>query len=369
MITLQTEGVEMGKGRDIIFYALAYISGDVLWQVLLSSSGIPAYITLAALLAAASCFCFAILGRKGQGTVPSGALLPCFAILGASGAVAGGIPSDGMFIFAKAAELKTAISGLLDGILLDGDAAEVAIAKALAIGDKSMIDAALKSKYKASGAMHLLALSGLHVGVVYTFLKAFMAFLGNSLAAKTAKRVVILTTLWGFALVSGLSSSICRAVTMITIYEAGSFLGADRNMLRSLAISALLICLFNPDAPFGIGFQLSYSAVVGIYFLFPRLKSLLNYRSPLLGYIWNTLCLSISCQAATAPLAFLYFGTFPKYFMVTNLLAIPLGSVAMWLLPITVAARNIPFIGVPGGRILLGILKTLNRVISIIASM
>jgi competence protein ComEC len=99
------------------------------------------------------------------------------------------------------------------------------------------------------------------------------------------------------------------------------------------------------------------------------MKSLLDCRSPLLGYIWNTLCLSISCQAATAPLAFLYFGTFPKYFMVTNLLAIPLGSVAMWLLPITVAARNIPFIGVPGGRILLGILKTLNRVISIIASM
>ena len=369
MITLLTEEVEMGKGRDIIFYALAYISGDVLWQVLLSSSGIPAYITLAALLATAACFCVAILGRKGQGTVPTGVLLTCFAILGASGAVAGGIPRDGMFIFTKAAELKTAVSGLLDSILQDGDAAEVAIAKALAIGDKSMIDSALKSQYKASGAMHLLALSGLHVGVVYAFLNALLALLGNSPVARTAKRVVVLATLWSFALVSGLSSSICRAVTMISVYEACSVLGADRNMLRSLAISALLICLFNPDAPFGIGFQLSYSAVAGIYFLFPRMKSLLDCRSPLLGYIWNTLCLSISCQAATAPLALLYFGSFPKYFMVTNLLAIPLSSAAMWVLPITVAARNIPFIGVPGGWILLGILKTLNRVVSIIASM
>jgi competence protein ComEC len=217
--------------------------------------------------------------------------------------------------------------------------------------------------------MHLLALSGLHVGVVYAFLNAVLAILGNSPLAITVKRILVLGSLWTFALVSGLSSSICRAVTMITVYEIGSFTGADRNMLRSLAISALLICLFNPNAPFGIGFQLSYSAVLGIYFIFPRLKTLLDYRSPLLGYIWNTLCLSISCQAATAPLSFLYFGTFPRYFLVTNLLAIPLSSAAMWLLPITIAARNIPFLGVPGGKVLLGILKTLNGIISIIASL
>ena len=217
--------------------------------------------------------------------------------------------------------------------------------------------------------MHLLALSGLHVGVVYAFLKALLSIVGNSPVAQAVKRTVTLIILWAFALISGLSSSICRAVTMITVYEVGSFFGAGRDMLRSLAISALLICVVNPDAPFGIGFQLSYSAVLGIYFLFPRLKALLKYRSPLLGYIWNTLCLSISCQAATAPLAFLYFGSFPRYFLVTNLLAIPLSSAAMWLLPITIAARNIPLIGVPGGRILLLILRTLNEVISIIASL
>lgn len=357
----------MEKGRDIIFYASAYIAGDVLWQLLLPSPGIPAFITLAVLLAAAACFCIAALCRRRP--VPSFLLILCFAILGASGAVAGGIPRDGIRIFTRAAELKAAVSDLLDGLLADGNSSEVAIAKALAIGDKSMIDAALKNQYKASGAMHLLALSGLHVGVVYAFLNAVLAFLGNSPAAKAFRRIAILAALWTFALVSGLSSSICRAVTMITLYEVGSFLGAGRDMLRALAVSALLICLFNPDAPFGIGFQLSYSAVAGIYFLYPRLKSLLDARSLPMKYIWNTLSLSISCQAATAPLALLYFGSFPKYFMITNLLAIPLSSAAMWLLPITVAARNIPFVGVPGGRLLLGILKTLNEVISIIASL
>ncbi|MBR5735843.1 MAG: ComEC/Rec2 family competence protein [Bacteroidales bacterium] len=359
----------MGKGRDIIFYALAYILGDVLWQVLLSLWGLPPVIILAVLLAAEAGFCISVLCRKGNGTVDTFLLLACFAFLGMSGAIVGGISREGMFIFEKAGELKDVISGILDGLLPEGNPDETAVAKALAIGDKSMIDSALKNQYKASGAMHLLALSGLHVGVIYAFLNAAMSFLGNSPAARTVRRISVLAALWSFALISGLSSSICRAVTMITVYETGSFLGAGRNMLRALATSALLICLFNPDAPFGIGFQLSYSAVLGIYFLYPRLKALLDARSLPLKYIWNTVSLSICCQAATAPLSFLYFGSFPKYFMVTNLLAIPLSSAAMWLLPITVAARNIPFIGVPGGRILLETLRTLNEVISIISSL
>lgn len=363
------EDIEMGKGRDIIFYALAYILGDVLWQVFLSSFGIAAIIPLAILTAAAAAFGMAVLSRGGAGSVSAGLLVACFGVLGAAGAVAGGIPRDGMAIFARAAELKAAVSGLVDSILPAGRSDEIAIAKALVIGDKSMLSAALKSQYKASGAMHLLALSGLHVGVVYAFLNAVLSVLGNSRAARVVKRTVILASLWTFAVISGLSSSICRAVTMITVYEICGMLASDRDMLRSLAISALLICLFNPDAPFAIGFQLSYCAVIGIYFLYPRLKALLAARSLPMKYIWNTLALSISCQAATAPLSLLYFGTFPKYFMVTNLVAIPLSSAAMWLLPITIAARNIPFIGVPGGKVLLGILQTLNSVIDIIASL
>lgn len=369
MITLTAEDIEMGKGRDIIIYALAYILGDMLWQVFLSSFGIPAVIILAALLAAASAFCMSVLCRCGEGYVSAVALIACFGLLGACGAVVGGIPRDGMLVFTKAAELKLAVSGLLDKILEAGDPDEIAIAKALAIGDKSMLSAALKGQYKASGAMHLLALSGLHVGVVYAFMNAVLSILGNSRTARAVKRVVILASLWSFALISGLSSSICRAVTMITVYEICGSLGSDRNMLRALAISALLICMFNPDAPFGIGFQLSYSAVAGIYFIYPRLKALLDARSVPMKYIWNTLALSISCQAATAPLSYLYFGTFPKYFMVTNLVAIPLSSTAMWLLPITIAARNIPFLGVPGGKMLLGVLQALNTVIEIIASL
>ena len=369
ILTLKVEDIEMGKGRDILFYASAYIMGDVLWQVFLSSYGTLAYIALSILVAAAAVFCLCILCRDDKGTVSAGALVACFGILGALGAVAGGIPRNGIFIFEKAAELKAAVSALLDNTLPAGNSNEVAIAKALAIGDKSMLSAALKSQYKASGAMHLLALSGLHVGVVYAFLSAVLSILGNSPVAKAVKRTVIVASLWAFALVSGLSSSICRAATMITIYEICGILGAERNMLRALAISALLICMFNPDAPFAIGFQLSYCAVIGIYFLYPRLKALLAARSLPMKYIWNTLALSISCQAATAPLSFLYFGTFPKYFMVTNLVAIPLSSAAMWMLPITIAARNIPFIGVPGGKILLGILQTLNAVTEIITSL
>ena len=360
----------MGKGRDIIFYALAYLAGDLLWQAVPSSWEYTAFAVLAALAAVSSLFCITILYRgRSLGSAGIAALTAVFVMLGATGAVSGGLSGCRPELFSRAAELKHRISAMLDGILPDGNGGGTAVAKALAIGDKSAIDRSLRELYRASGAMHLLALSGLHVGILHSFINGALSIAGNSPAAKIFKSAVTLAILWGFALVSGMSSSICRAVTMITVHEICCLLNSDRNMLRSLAISALLITIFNPDAPFSIGFQLSYSAVLGIHFIYPRLKPLLQYRSRPLGYIWNTLCLSISCQAATAPLSLLYFGSFPKYFMVTNLLAIPLSAAAMYMLPITIAARNIPVAGVVSGKILSGILETLNRVIEIIASL
>ena len=167
MITSSAEEVEMRKGRDIIIYALAYIAGDELWQVLLPSPGLPANIILASLLAAATCFCIAVLGRKFPAEAPSFLLMLCFGLLGAAGAVAGGIPRDNLPLFQKAAELKMKVSGLLDGLSADSNPNETAIAKALAIGDKSLVDSALRNQYKASGAMHLLALSGLHENIEF----------------------------------------------------------------------------------------------------------------------------------------------------------------------------------------------------------
>lgn len=360
----------MGKGRDIIYYALAYILGDILWQCLVLNASEVAILILFSLLLCTSICCCSLFGSHFYLSWRHKAILfIAFALSGALGTQFGGISREGLWIFEKAARLKMQCSEAIDNILINADNNELAVAKALAIGDKSMLDSSLKSQYKASGAMHLLALSGLHIGIVYCFLKISIAFIGNSPAAIIAKRIVILLTLWAYAFISGLSNSICRAVCMITVYEICDSLGSKRDLLRALAISAFTICIVNPDAPFSIGFQLSYSSVLGIYFIFPRLKALLECKSNLLAWIWNSLALSISCQFATSPLSWLYFGSFPKYFMVTNLLAIPLSAAAMYILPIAVAAQSIPIIGALSGKFLLVIFQTLNSVINIIATL
>ncbi|MBP5211032.1 MAG: ComEC/Rec2 family competence protein, partial [Bacteroidales bacterium] len=162
--------------------------------------------------------------------------------------------------------------------------------------------------------------------------------------------------------ITGLSNSISRAVIMITVYELTELFSSRKYLLRALAISALITTLFNPAAPFQIGFQLSYSAVTAICFLYPRMKGLLRVRSALMEYIWNGLSLSICCQAATAPLAYLYFGTFPRYFMITNLAAIPITGIVMYTIPVALCLK-------PLRPVLFWSLSLLNRLIHTVAGM
>ena len=244
-----------------------------------------------------------------------------------------------------AGQIRSSVSESLRSLTGEGLEKEGGILSAIVIGDRSFIDKSLKSDFKKSGAMHLVAISGLHVGVLYLFINASLFFLGRRKWGAIVRKGLVLATLWTYAVVCGLSSSILRAVLMISVYECGELLGSRRNLLRALATSALITALYNPEAPFQIGFQLSYGAMAAIHFVFPRLNSLLECRSAILKKIWDTISLSISCQIFTSPLIWLYFGTFPKYFMITNLLAIPLTSLCIYLVPFALITRNLPFPG------------------------
>jgi len=242
-----------------------------------------------------------------------------------------------------AAGIKTRCSNYIDMIIPASE--ERAIVKALAIGDKSDISRSVMSNYKASGAVHLLALSGLHVGVIYKILTTALKPLGGHLFVSIAKSIVIIVTMWCFAIISGLSPSISRAVIMITFYELSNYFHSDRDGLTILSSSALFIMLVNPEAPREIGFQLSFMAMLSIYLIFPKLKQILSTRSVILRYTWNTLALSISCQMTTGVLSYFYFGTFPRFFMITNLISMPLITIIMYLTAASLAFANIPEIG------------------------
>ena len=252
----------------------------------------------------------------------------------------------------------------------------LAVFRALAIGDRVALTRDLKAAYRVSGAMHLLALSGLHVGLIYALLAWLLRPLGGSRPARLLRSAVILLSLWSYALITGLGASISRAVLMITFYEIAGLLSGDRDGLTALAGSAFLLTVFDPEAPRDIGFQLSYTAVLSILLLHPRLKGLLQTRSRLLARIWELLSVSLCCQATCGVLAWLYFGTFPRYFLLTTLLAIPLATAVMYSIAAAVASAGLSSLlpalsplATASSSLLHWLLRILNAVIRLIAEL
>lgn len=348
------------KGRcDIALYAAAFVAGDLAAGCCGDSSRAFLLIIAAILTPLAAGLLALRMGRF--------AAVAAFLMLGLLNASLGRYPAREGPLRQKAAAAKETISAELN--TLAGGGSEGAILSAIAIGDRSGIDRTLKRDFRGSGAMHLIALSGLHIGVLYFFLTLTFAILGNSRPSRLVRKLLIVMLLWSYAFVSGMSNSILRAVIMISVYEAGELFDSERSLLRALAISAFLTTLWQPDAPFQIGFQLSYGAMAAICFIFPAVKGLLECRSALMEKVWNTVALSLSCQAATAPLVLLYFGTFPKYFMITNFVAIPLTASAIYLTPVALITKNLPLAGDFLQTLLQLSLKLLRTAIHIIAGL
>lgn len=346
----------MWKGRTIILCAISLIFGNFLGDFF----SIPPIAYFTATLIFALC---SLYYRKRV-------MLVCTMILlGAASLQISRIPAphSQSMIAAKAEELKCDISDFLETIFPEGD--ELAIAKALTIGDKSDLTYELKQSYKASGAMHLLALSGLHIGIIYILFSAIFSIAGGNKYLKIVRSIIILLALWGFAVISGLSNSICRAVLMITIYEIAQCTSGNKEGPAALATSAIIIVLLKPEAPRDIGFQLSYCAVIAIYTIYPLMSKMLDTRSRILRYIWNSLALSTSCQMTTGILAFCYFGTFPFYCLITNLFSIPLVTIAMYLTVGALATIKVPFLGEYLAYAARIVIHTINKIMVIISSL
>ena len=207
--------------------------------------------------------------------------------------------------------------------LYQGD--ELGVLAALTLGDKQWLTPEARAHYAHAGASHALALSGLHVGILYGMLAFGLRGLRRRRLLYAVGHLVTITLLWLFALLVGMSPSVVRAVFMCTLYIVARWVSADSSSLHVLTFAALAMLLVRPLYLFDVGFQLSYMAMAAILTVGPSVEQLsTRYHLPwLIRYPLSIVALSVVAQLGTFPLTLHYFGTFPLYFLVTNLLVIP----------------------------------------------
>lgn len=210
------------------------------------------------------------------------------------------------------------------------NAGEIAISEALLYGyDKDMDDETIEA-YSRTGTLHVLAVSGMHVGLIFVLLGWLLTPLAKS--ARGKKQVAILQTLgiWMYSLLCGMSPSILRATVMFSFVILGKQIKRNSNAFNSLAASAMFLLWFDPNLIYHVGFQLSYMAVAGILGFYPLLYHAITLPYKLLDETWKILAVSLASQVLTLPLTLYYFHQFPNYFLLANLLIIPLTSLIIY---------------------------------------
>lgn len=208
---------------------------------------------------------------------------------------------------------------------------EQATASALVLGVTDGLDNDLIGAYAATGSLHVLSVSGLHVGIIYWLILLIFRPLNNTTKGKWILAIFSILVLWGYAFITGVSPSVLRAVTMFSFVALARPWGQKTNIYNTLAASAFCLLLYEPYLLMSVGFQLSYLAVIGIVYLQPKLSRLWEPKAWLWDQIWQITCVSIAAQAATVALGLLYFHQFPVYFLFSNLFVIPISFVVLIL--------------------------------------
>lgn len=208
---------------------------------------------------------------------------------------------------------------------------ERSVVEALTLGYRAELDPETKDAFASTGAMHVLAVSGLHVGLIYFILSFFLSELKRKKAGQMIYPVVIIMLLWAYAFITGFSASVQRATVMFTFVIIGETLRRPVNIFNSLSASALVLLLIDPEVISEVGFQLSYLAVFGIVLVQPVLAKMLTIKNKILRFLWDLFTVSLAAQLATFPLGIYYFNQFPNLFWMSNFLVIPGATIIIWL--------------------------------------
>ena len=222
-----------------------------------------------------------------------------------------------------------------------------ALIAGLSTGNKEAFDPELRSAYAGAGASHVLAVSGLHIGIIYAIVHSIcnIFILGNKRPKRLIKQLLTLAAITFFAAITQFTPSVTRALLMVALSITGSAVRRSTPPLQTLFATALLINIINPSAIFEVSFQLSFCAVLAILAIQPPLERLWHPKTKAEKYVWSLTCVSIAAQAGTAPLAYHYFGTFPYLFLLTNLIVVPLTGILLYLLCAWLVLGNLPVVG------------------------
>ena len=229
----------------------------------------------------------------------------------------------------KASHTREKLIGLFRHLGFKGD--ELAVLSALTLGYKEELTAEVRHAFSVSGVSHVLALSGLHIGLLYVMLSFLLAWMRKIRQLEYIKPFLIIGFLWFFAFISGLSPSVIRSVFMFSLIAFSISFSGRSVTLNTLAAAAFFMLLFNPFYLFDVSFQLSFISVAGIVIIQPRLSRIWKPVNRLSAYFWGLITVTIAAQLVTAPLIIYYFSNFPIHFLWANLLVIPLVTFILYL--------------------------------------
>jgi competence protein ComEC len=240
---------------------------------------------------------------------------------------------------------------------------EAGVAEALLIGYRNHLDKDLVQAYSNTGVVHIIAISGLHLGMIYGLLISVFKPFRRFKWTRFAKPIIILAVLWGFTLLTGAAASILRSAVMFSFIVIGESIGRKSNIYNTLAASAFCLLVYDPNMLWDVGFQLSYAAVLSIVIFMKPIYRQVYCENKLLNMIWELNSITLAAQILTLPLILFYFHQFPNLFLFTNFIAVPLSGFILYGELLLLLLSQLPVINVLAGRCVSFMISQMNGVI------
>jgi competence protein ComEC len=240
---------------------------------------------------------------------------------------------------------------------------ELGIAEALLIGYTNDLDKDLVQAYSNTGVVHIIAISGMHLALIYVLLVWLFAKIPGIKKSKWLQLILILACLWVFSILTGASPSILRAAVMFSFIAVGKNIFKQASIYNSLAASAFVLLCYNPYYLWAVGFQLSYLAVLSIVIFQKPIYNCIYIKNKWVDKAWQLMAVSIAAQLLTFPVCIYYFHQFPNLFLISNMIAVPLSGFILYAEIILVAFSWVPFVGMYAGKLVALSVAVMNKII------